>query len=239
MLKQKFKKFGPTLKKLLQIKIAALINLKVLKAKKKKWVNYVRLLKSNLSKNKYKKYKIFDQTKTLLQKRNRFELNYSKMYKKNFTFYKIFNIFFGKLKKNYYNKITNKFVNTKLNVNNSKTLLLKILESRLDYVLLRAKFYSTLKSAKNAILHGCVYVNKKVVKKNSFLLKSGDIIILSDKAKKKLKNNLVNSLKWPILPNYLLVNYKTTEILFLGTFFNENYFIFFYPFFFNLPEKIL
>lgn len=235
--KLKKNRFKPVLKQLLQTKLTAIVYLKVLKAKRKKWLNYINFLKNGLVKTKYKKYKIIDQKKVLLQKKNRFELNYGKTFKKTFLFSKIFNIFFNKIKKSYCNKIKN-FIKKNLTVSNTKVFLMKKLESRLDYVLFRSKLYPTLRSAKNGISQGYVFVNKKPVKDNSFLLKSGDIINLSKKAKKKIKKNLVSAQKWPIIPNFLLVNYKTTEILFIGTFLNQNNFIFFYPFFFNLPNRL-
>lgn len=240
MLLKKFKKnrFKPVFKQLLKNKINIITNLKILKLKRKKWFYFNFSLKTSLNKTQFKKYKVIDQKNFLLQKKNPLESNYAKTFKKRFIFSKVFNIFFYKLKNRYAKKIKRLIQkNLKINkIKNAKLFLTKTLESRLDFVLFKSKIYLTLRSANKAISEGLILVNKKTIKQSSFLLNSGDIIKI--KNKKKIKKNLVNSLKWPIVPNFLLINYKTMEIIFLGNFFTENHSIFFYPFYFNLPNSL-
>ena len=62
--------------------------------------------------------------------------------------------------------------------------LIALLESRLDTIVYRAKFASTVFSARQMINHGHIRVNKKRVNISSYLVKSTDLIEISDKSKK-------------------------------------------------------
>ena len=62
--------------------------------------------------------------------------------------------------------------------------LIALLESRLDTVIYRAKFASTVFSARQMINHGHIKVNKKRVNISSYLVKSSDTIEIREKSKK-------------------------------------------------------
>ena len=62
--------------------------------------------------------------------------------------------------------------------------LIALLESRLDTIVYRAKFASTVFSARQMINHGHIKVNKKRVNISSYLVKSTDLIEIRDKSKK-------------------------------------------------------
>jgi ribosomal protein S4 len=237
MLNNNFKKarFKPLYKKLLKLRVNALYNFKILKLKKKKWENFLYYFKTQFSKTRYKKYRIIDQTKLLINRKNKFESNYNKSFKKRFISFKIFNIFFGKLKKTYYKNLKDKTKNVlkTQKLKNMKLFIIKKLESRLDYVLYKAKFCLTIRSARQYIAHGHINVNKIPIKNSSFILKSGDLVSLNSVLSKKYKKNLTSSLNWPLYPNYLIINYKTMEILFLGSFIDETNSTFSYPFYFK------
>ena len=66
------------------------------------------------------------------------------------------------------------------------------------------------------ILHGKVLVNNKQIKNKGYITKSGDIISLNQKCLKLFETNAIKSLKWPIPPKHLIINYKTMQVLFLG-----------------------
>ena len=68
------------------------------------------------------------------------------------------------------------------------TILLQILESRLDNVLYRAGFGITRKQSRQIVNHGHVLVNGKKVDIPSYLLKSGDEITVKAKSSDFLKN---------------------------------------------------
>ena len=61
--------------------------------------------------------------------------------------------------------------------------LMTMLESRLDNVIFRMGFARTRKEARQVVDHKHVLVNGKVINIPSYLVKAGDVISLSDKAK--------------------------------------------------------
>ena len=62
--------------------------------------------------------------------------------------------------------------------------LIGLLESRLDTVIYRAKFATTVFSARQMINHGHIRVNKKRVNISSYLVKDSDLIEVREKSKK-------------------------------------------------------
>ena len=62
--------------------------------------------------------------------------------------------------------------------------LIALLETRLDTVIYRAKFATTVFSARQIINHGHIRVNKKRVNISSFLVKESDLIEVREKSKK-------------------------------------------------------
>lgn len=62
------------------------------------------------------------------------------------------------------------------------TILLQLLESRLDNVLFRAGFGITRKQTRQTVNHGHILVNGKKVDVASYLLKSGDVITVKAKS---------------------------------------------------------
>lgn len=67
------------------------------------------------------------------------------------------------------------------------TILLQILESRLDNVLYRAGFSTTRRQSRQLVNHGHVLVNGKKVDIPSFLVKAGDEITIREKSKELFK----------------------------------------------------
>ena len=61
--------------------------------------------------------------------------------------------------------------------------LLRILESRLDNVIYRLGFASSRAQARQLVLHGHYTVNGKKVNIPSYLIKEGDVVAVSEKAK--------------------------------------------------------
>ncbi len=70
---------------------------------------------------------------------------------------------------------------------NTGSNLLAILESRLDNVVYRMGFASTRAEARQLVSHKAITVNGEVVNIPSYLVKSGDVIAVRDKAKKQLR----------------------------------------------------
>lgn len=215
-------------KSLLKLNVNVFTSLKVLKFKKKKWKNFQFFFKNSLKNTRFKKYRVIDQIKILINKKNILELNYKNQnFKKLFIFSKIFNLFFGNFLKNYFVALKNRVIKSLVR---NQNLIFEFLESRLDLILLRAKLFVSLKSARQAIKHNHIVINNKNVKFNSLNLKSGDLVQVNSIVWQDCKLNLVSLLTWPLIPKYLIVNYNTFEILFLGNFIKETNFVF-YSFF--------
>jgi len=68
------------------------------------------------------------------------------------------------------------------------TILLQILESRLDNILFRAGFGITRKQTRQIVNHGHVLVNGKKVDIPSYLVKAGDVITVKSRSQAFLKN---------------------------------------------------
>ena len=137
-------KLGQKFKTLTKLKLNILLNLKILKFKKNKWKHFLYFFKNQLKLTKFNKYKIIDQNTNFLNKKDILELNYkNKNFKKKFIFSKIFNLFFGNFSKTYYYSLNKKI---KKSCNNIKTFIIEHLESRLDLILFRSKFFVTIKS---------------------------------------------------------------------------------------------
>jgi small subunit ribosomal protein S4 len=71
------------------------------------------------------------------------------------------------------------------------SILLELLESRLDCVVYRLGFASTIPAARQIVNHGHILVNDRLVNIPSFLCKAGDVISIRDRvqSKKLISNN--------------------------------------------------
>lgn len=212
-MKNTFKKknrFKPFFKPLIKLRENIQNKTKIFKFKKKKWEKFINHFKK---KSKfYRKYKLKDQNIFTISKFPIKVLSYKKRYKNNLIAIKRIAFFYGGLTRK---KIKKTILNTKLKNNNED--FLKKFEKRIDTILFRSKFCTSIRDARQLISHKKILINKKIVKNNSYYLKQGDFINVSPKAYKIIENNIVknfiNSNIWPLPPKYLTINYKTMEIL--------------------------
>jgi len=192
-------------------------NTLIIKFKKQKWKGFVSYLEKIL---KYRK-RSFRMYNIKLYYIQRFSNYFKKKYANKIQVKKSLSLFYGGLLKKYLKKQINtslkKTTHSKKNFGNINLFLVKILESRLDTVLYRSFFTLSVRSARQLITHGHVFVNKKGVKTNSFILKKGDLVEVNPKYHKLIYINIQRSFIWPIPPKYLLINFRTFQILF-----NEN-----------------
>ena len=219
------------LKTLIKLKINIFYNFKVLKFQHKKWQHFLIYFKNQLKFSKFNKYKVIDQNIVFINKKNFLELNYKNYYKKKFIFSKLFNKFFGNLSKKYYYNLNYKIKNF-LNI---KQTVIQKLESRLDLILYRSKFVTSIKFAKQFISNGHIFVNNKIIKMHSFILKSGDLVSLNGLINSSIV--LADKLLWPAIFNFLVINYKTKQIIFINNFNKLNFS--FYSFFYLNLHKFL
>ena len=110
--------------------------------------------------------------------------------------------------RNVYRKAMQKKGNTSEN-------LVALLERRLDTVIYRAKFATTVFSARQLINHGHIKVNGKKVNISSYLVKVEDTIEVKDKSKEitVIAGSVVN--KEREVPEYIQMDEKTKKAKFL------------------------
>jgi ribosomal protein S4 len=186
---------------------------KLFKFKKQKWSQFINRIKWKLK--RYKKYKPQDQMNYVVSRYPNKWDSYKKGKYRNILYtYKKFSLLYGGLSK----KSIKRFINQALNNKNTNKKLnltfLKLFESRLDTILYRAKFSLSIRAARQMIGHGKIFVNNVKVKSLISFLKPGDIITLDNNCNKLIERNLAFSNIWPIPPKYLVINYKTFQIIF-------------------------
>ena len=110
--------------------------------------------------------------------------------------------------RNMYRKALNKKGNTSEN-------LIGFLERRLDSVIYRAKFATTVFSARQLINHGHIRVNGKKVNIPSYLVKEEDTIEIKDKSKEltMIIGSLVS--KEREIPEYIQMDEKNKKVKFI------------------------
>ena len=91
------------------------------------------------------------------------------------------------------------------------TILLQILESRLDNILFRAGFGITRKQSRQIVNHGHVLVNGKKVDIPSYLIKAGDVITVKAKSNDYLKN-VMSMIDLSCAPAWVTVDKEALKI---------------------------
>ena len=110
--------------------------------------------------------------------------------------------------RNVYRKAIKKRGNTSEN-------LIGLLERRLDTVIYRAKFATTVFSARQMINHGHITVNKKRVNISSYLVKDTDLIEVREKSKKLTFIDGALQSKEREVPEYLQLDEKNKKVKFV------------------------
>jgi small subunit ribosomal protein S4 len=209
----------PFYKQFLRLRQNIQDRLKLFKFKKQKWQKFQQNLKKQLK--FYKRFKIKDQFQLSVSKFASRGNSFQRKFRNNLHERKIFGLFYGGLKKKYLKKSILKSVKTKNYINSNLTdyrhIVFKFFESRLDTVIHKANFSSSIQEASQLILHGHVSVNGRLIKTKSYRLKTNDLIEVahSQKSRALVKKSIDRSNFWPIPPKHLLVNYKTLQILFV------------------------
>lgn len=210
------KRHKPFYKQFLRLRKNVQNRPKLLKFKKQKWINFQLYSKKQLTLKK--RFKIKDQYQLFVSKFASRGNSFQRKFRNNLYDRKIFSLFYGKLKNKYIKTRVLNLFRSKKDYHHSVDFRYKILqffESRLDTVLYRANFSSSMKNAAQLILHGHVLVNGMLVRTKSYILKVNDSveIIQNKKSRDLVKNNLDKSSFWPVPPNHLLINYSTLQIL--------------------------
>ena len=98
------------------------------------------------------------------------------LYKKQIQEKRKLAFLYGKISKNSINKLIKQARNLSSTESSAIKGLVTLLESRLDVVLFRASFFSSVPMARQWISHGKVTINKKKVRAPSYQLRGGDCI---------------------------------------------------------------
>ena len=93
------------------------------------------------------------------------------------------------------------------------TILLQLLESRLDNILFRAGFGITRKQTRQIVNHGHVLVNGKKVDIPSYLVKAGDVVTVKSKSSKYL-NDVIGMIDMACAPAWMTIDKEALKITF-------------------------
>ncbi len=93
------------------------------------------------------------------------------------------------------------------------TILLQLLESRLDNILFRAGFGITRKQTRQIVNHGHVLVNGRKVDIPSYLVKPGDVITVKSKSSQYLKD-VMELIDMACAPAWMTIDKDALKITF-------------------------
>ena len=93
------------------------------------------------------------------------------------------------------------------------TILLQLLESRLDNILYRAGFGITRKQSRQIVNHGHVLVNGKKADIPSYIVKAGDVITIKSKSAAFLKN-VTGLIDMACAPAWMTIDKEALKITF-------------------------
>lgn len=131
--------------------------------------------------------------------------------------------FFAKQKiKGYYGNITEKqfrriYKEAERRKGDTGENLIQLLERRLDSVIYRMKFASTVFASRQLINHGHILVNKKRLNIPSAIIKNGDQIEVKESSKNNISILEAMKSEERNIPNYLEVNSKSMTGVFINT----------------------
>ena len=93
------------------------------------------------------------------------------------------------------------------------TILLQLLESRLDNILFRAGFGITRKQTRQIVNHGHVLVNGKKVDIPSYLVSAGDVITIKSRSSKYIKS-VMEMIDMACAPAWMTIDKEAFKITF-------------------------
>lgn len=221
------KRYSPLYKKFKVLRKNVQNRKKLLKFKRVKWQSLILYLKQQ-SKRRVKKYILYDHNKSYIP---RFVDNFRNKYKYNLHVKKRFSLFYGGLISKTIKK--NIMLSEKKKKLNSNFFFIEKFEQQLCVILYRSYFTSSIREAKQIIIHNNVYINGRIIKNSSYKVKKGDFIEINPKCYSLIINNIKTTEFWPLPPKYLQINYKILKILVIDNIKFTNFSTYF-PFWLNL-----
>lgn len=112
---------------------------------------------------------------------------------------------------NYVKEVINK------NTSNPSEELFKLLESRVDSVVIKSRFVPTRQAARQAVSHGHITVNGKRITIPSYRIKTGDVVGIREASKEKgLFKDITERLAEMTVPNWINLNKATFQAEFIA-----------------------
>ena len=246
-------------KKFLILRTKTIKNFKITKLKKKKWKEFLTIIKRQKQiKIKLKPFTIHDYIVAKFASQGN---SFKKKFKNDLIAKKTFTYFYGNVMKKYLKKRMKTIYKSKSSYH-YQLVCLKFFESKLTSVLYRSKFCFSIKNAQHFVSHRHIKINEEIIQNKSYILKEGDLIkvkpqsfyLIRSNIKKTILENIqlkthripfkklktlteFFNLLWPLPPKYLIINYKTLEIVF-NSIQSFNFSIYF-PFKMNLQSIII
>jgi small subunit ribosomal protein S4 len=202
-------------KKLIDLKKNAQDKVKLMHFKKKKWKKFVEFLQKSFN-SKKQGFRFYDQGSDNIFK---FQTRFRQGCKKRLQAQKRFNYYYGCFLKRYL-KIQVKIAKKRKGSYNTKLwtlskVFISFFERRVDTIIHRSHFVSTMRQARQLISHKHVKINGKIVNINSYQVQEGDLISLIPQKKLMTSFNGIKTLVWPIPEKHLQINYRTFQIIFI------------------------
>ena len=122
--------------------------------------------------------------------------------------------YYGNINERQFRNIYKKAIMTK---GDTAENLIGLLERRLDAVVYRSKFSTTIFSARQLINHGHIKVNGKRVNISSYQLKEDEMVEISEKSKKLEFIDVALANKERDVPEYLQLDEKNKKVKFVRT----------------------
>ena len=206
-------RFKPLFKQIIKLRGNFQNRNKLSNFKREKWKTSIDIYKRKTrSFRNYRKFRPYNIAGCYVTRYANKGTAYKKKFRDKLNIKKSLRMFYG-------NILNKKFKNRISKISKSNCLKMGFLasfETRLDILLYRARFSNSVRGARQFITHGKIYVNGLNVKNKSYQIKAGDLISFKPKNNNLYRVSAVRSLNWPLPPKYLLVNFRTMQILFLG-----------------------
>jgi len=211
----KNKRYKPRYKSFLRLRENITGKLSFLKMRKKKWYRLKRRFQTFRRRIKIINFnhKISHLAKYSKRLKNNFR---NQLYNKQRL-----NTFYGKLKERQLKKkVKEAFSKSQAGqefvFKKKEDLFISSLESRVDSILFRVKFFSSFREIRQVIANGNVFVNKTTILNGNFALKKGDIITFSPSLAKVINKNfkIMQKKALPkVIPSYLEINFKILTVV--------------------------
>lgn len=111
-------------------------------------------------------------------------------------------------------QMSNYYAEAKRREGSTPENLLKLLECRLDALVLRGGLAGSIYASRQLINHGHIFVNGKKLDKPSYMVKPGDVLSVREKSRKMTLINTAIKIAHP--PSYLSLDKPKMEVTFLN-----------------------